>query len=114
MYSLLYDPKNNKKIYFKLNSLKIPKMLDENKLFRKIINIYIMNKVLKTNKFIYKKTYTIPPNECTDVLIYILNNSCINCRANLEFSKRYTLRDFILEPIINERNLLNILDKLLE
>lgn len=114
MYSLLYDPKNNKKVYFRLNIFKITKMLEENKRFRKIINIYIITKVLKANKLVYKKTSVIPPDECTDILLYILNNSFINCRTNLEFSKRYTLRDFILEPIINERNLLNILDKLLE
>lgn len=114
MYTFIYDQKNKKKAYFKLNNLKIPKMYAENKQFKKIINIYIITKVLKANKLVYKKTSTIPPDECTDILMYILDNSFINCRANLEFSKRYTMHDFILEPIINEQNLLNILDKLLE
>ena len=89
-------------------------MCAENKQFRKIINNYIINKVLKASKLVYKKTSVIPSDECTDILLYILDNSFISCRANLEFSKKYTMSDFILEPVINEQNLLNILDKLLK
>ena len=95
MYTFIYDQKNEKKVYFKLNHLKIPKMCAENKQFRKIMNNYIMNKVLKASKLVYKKTSVIPSDECTDILLYILDNSFINCRAKLEFSKKYTMSDFI-------------------